>query len=34
MIDGIINSMTEFGNNAEPQDDISLLGLEFRGQGG
>ncbi len=34
MIDGVIDSMTSFGNNTEPQDDISLLGLEFRGQGG
>jgi sigma-B regulation protein RsbU (phosphoserine phosphatase) len=30
-IDGIIYSMRDFGKGAEPQDDISLFGLEFRG---
>lgn len=30
-IDRIIDSMMDFGKGAEPQDDISLLGLEFKG---
>jgi sigma-B regulation protein RsbU (phosphoserine phosphatase) len=32
IIDGVIESMMSFGNNTEPQDDISLLAVEFRGQ--
>ena len=31
IIDGVIESMMSFGNNTEPQDDISLLAVEFRG---
>jgi len=30
IIDECINSLMEFGNNTRPQDDITLLGLEFR----
>jgi sigma-B regulation protein RsbU (phosphoserine phosphatase) len=30
IIDEIINSIMQFGNNHEPTDDISLLGLEFK----
>lgn len=32
IVDGVIESMMYFGNNTEPQDDISLLAVEFRGQ--
>ena len=32
IIDGIMDSMMVFGDNIEPQDDISLLGLEFKGK--
>jgi sigma-B regulation protein RsbU (phosphoserine phosphatase) len=30
MIDQCINSLMEFGNNTNPQDDITLLGLELK----
>jgi len=30
MIDGVIASVMDFGKNNEPQDDISLLGIEIR----
>ena len=30
MIDGVIASVMDFGKNNEPQDDISLLGVEIR----
>jgi len=30
MIDGVIASAMDFGKNNEPQDDISLLGVEIR----
>jgi len=30
MIDHCINSLIEFGNNTNPQDDITLLGLELK----
>lgn len=33
IIDGVIRSVMDFGKQTEPQDDISLLGLEFRGKG-
>ena len=33
-VDGVITSLMRFGNNTEPQDDISLLALEFRGNNG
>jgi len=33
-VDGVITSLMRFGNNTEPQDDISLLALEFRGNSG
>jgi sigma-B regulation protein RsbU (phosphoserine phosphatase) len=31
IIEGVIDSMMKFGDNTEPQDDVSLLGLEFKG---
>ena len=31
IVEDIINSLMEFGNNNKPQDDITLLGLEFKG---
>ena len=31
IVDGVIESMMCFGNHTEPQDDISLLAVEFRG---
>ena len=34
IVDGVITSLMQFGNNTEPQDDISLLALEFRGNSG
>jgi sigma-B regulation protein RsbU (phosphoserine phosphatase) len=34
IIDGVIRSMTDFGGGAEPRDDVSLLGVEFKGEGG
>ena len=33
-VDGVITSLMRFGNNTEPQDDISLLALEFMGNNG
>jgi len=30
IIDGVIASAMDFGKNNEPQDDISLLGIEIR----
>ncbi len=30
LIDGVINAIMRFGNNRPPQDDVTLLGLEFR----
>jgi sigma-B regulation protein RsbU (phosphoserine phosphatase) len=32
IVDGVIESMMCFGNHTEPQDDISLLAVEFMGQ--
>ena len=32
IVDGVIESMMSFGNHTEPQDDISLLAVEFMGQ--
>lgn len=32
MVDGVIESMMNFGNRADPQDDISLLAVEYRGE--
>lgn len=31
ILDEVIRSMLEFGGHAEPQDDVSLLGIEFSG---
>jgi len=31
ILDSVIESMMEFGGNAEPNDDISILGIEFKG---
>jgi serine phosphatase RsbU (regulator of sigma subunit) len=30
MVEQSIKSLMNFGNNAKPQDDITLLGLEFK----
>ena len=30
LIDGVINAIMRFGNDQPPQDDVTLLGLEFR----
>ena len=32
LIDGIIASIMDFGDNNPPQDDITLLGIEFKGE--
>ena len=32
LVDGIIDSMMDFGDNNTPQDDITLLGIEFKGE--
>ncbi len=32
VIDGIVDSMVFFGDNIDPQDDVSLLGIEFIGK--
>ena len=32
VIDGIVDSMVFFGDNIDPQDDVSLLGIEFMGK--
>ena len=32
ILNGVVASMLEFGGQAEPQDDVSLLGIEFRGE--
>lgn len=32
VIDGIVDSMVFFGGNIDPQDDVSLLGIEFMGK--
>ena len=32
IIDGVVDSMMFFGDNIDPQDDVSLLGIEFRGR--
>ncbi len=31
IMDGIIESVMNFGEHNEPQDDITMLGLEFKG---
>jgi sigma-B regulation protein RsbU (phosphoserine phosphatase) len=33
MVNEAIGALLEFGGNTEPRDDVSLLGLEFRGEG-
>ena len=32
LVDGIIDSVMDFGDNTPPQDDITLLGIEFKGK--
>jgi len=32
LVDGIIDSIMDFGDNNPPQDDITLLGIEFKGE--
>jgi len=32
IVDGIIDSIMDFGDNNPPQDDITLLGIEFKGE--
>jgi len=32
LVDGIVDSIMDFGDNNPPQDDITLLGLEFKGE--
>ena len=32
MVDGIIDSIMDFGDNNPPQDDVTLLGIEFKGE--
>jgi len=32
LVDGIIASIMDFGDNNPPQDDITLLGIEFKGE--
>lgn len=31
IIDEVFKSLREFGNNTNPKDDVSLLGIEFTG---
>ena len=32
LVDGIIDSIMHFGDNNPPQDDVTILGLEFKGE--
>ena len=32
LVDGIIDSIMDFGDNNPPQDDITILGIEFKGE--
>ncbi len=34
IIDGVMESFMKFGDNNEPQDDITLLGIEFKAKMG